>query len=261
MRFHRIWAVTLRHLYLFRRSYDKLTEAFYWPVVDLLLWGITSSYLSSVSSNLGNIIFALVGAVLFWNLIIRAQGDVSMGILEEVWNKNLVNLFVSPLRFSEWVSAFVILGIIKATASFTVAATVAFLLYKVSILQIGWYLFPMGALLLMTGWWLGFLLSGFILRYGTKVQTIAWTFVWIMSPFSAVYFPLSALPQWVQVVANFIPSSYVFESMRQSIHTGTVDANKLWISLGLNIVYLILALIFLRKSFNKVLQKGLVKVY
>ncbi|PIX73911.1 ABC transporter, partial [Candidatus Roizmanbacteria bacterium CG_4_10_14_3_um_filter_33_21] len=47
MRIHRIYAVILRFMYLFRRSYDRISDAFYWPTIDLMLWGLTSVYFRS----------------------------------------------------------------------------------------------------------------------------------------------------------------------------------------------------------------------
>lgn len=261
MKKNRIWAVLLRHLYLFRRSYDRLTEAFYWPVVDLMLWGITSTYVYKISPQAGNIIFALVGAVIFWNMILRGQGDISNGFLEELWNKNFVNLFVSPLKFNEMIVALIGVSLIKASASFAVASLFAFFLYKINVFTLGFYLIPFALLLLAFGWCLGFFVSACVLRFGTKIQTISWTLVWIFSPFSAVYFPVSALPEWAQVISRALPSSYVFESMRAVINTGSFDYKNLYISFALISVYLFLTILFIRNSFEKVLQKGLVKVY
>lgn len=261
MKLHRVWAVLLRFLYGFSHSYDRISDAFYWPTIDLLLWGITSTFIQSYApENLG-IITMIVSGILFWIIIWRGQYEITVNLLEELWNRNLINLFVAPLKFSEWIAAFVIIGIVKAIASITFASFVAFILYKVNIFQYGFYLLPFILLLIMTGWWVGFLVSGVILRFGTKVQVLAWTTAAVISPFSAVYYPLSILPDWAQKIGLVIPTTYIFEGARSVVARGYLDMNAIWISLALSIVYLVLALIFLRKSFNKVLQKGLIKVY
>jgi ABC-2 type transport system permease protein len=113
----------------------------------------------------------------------------------------------------------------------------------------------------MTGWAVGFFVAGVILRYGTRVQFIAWSLIAVISPFSALYYPLSVLPQWAQDVARFIPTSYIFEGAREIIYKGHLSLDKIYWSLGLNLIYLTLGFIFLRLSFDKVLQKGMKRVY
>jgi ABC-2 type transport system permease protein len=41
----RIAALLLRYLYLYRRSLPRAMEIFFWPVMDLLVWGFVTVYL------------------------------------------------------------------------------------------------------------------------------------------------------------------------------------------------------------------------
>lgn len=261
MKLRRIFAIVLRYIFLFRRSFDRLSDAFYWPMVDLLLWGLTSTYMRKFVPDASKIILVIISGILLWIIVWRAQYEITVNLLEDLWNRNLINIFVAPLTFWEWITSFIVLGIIKAATSFGFASLIAFILYKTNIYAYGYYLVPFALLLVMTGWWVGFFVAGMILRYGTKIQTLAWTAVMIISPFSAIYYPLSILPQWAQKVALVVPTSYIFEGAREVIDTGVVDINKLWICFGLNFFYLILSLIFIRRSFDKVLDKGLIKVF
>jgi len=261
MKIHRIYGIVLRYLYLFRHSFDRLSDAFYWPTIDIFLWGVTSMYFRSFIPKTSLIVVALISGLLFWIVLWRAQYEISVNLLEDLWNKNLINIFVSPLKFSEWISSFLILGIIKASVSLPFAMLVTYFLYKIKIFFYGFYMIPFILLLLMSGWWVGFFTSGFILRFGTKVQTLAWVLAGLISPFSAVYYPVAVLPAWARGVASFMPTSYVFEGMREVLYSGKLNMNKLIISFILNAIYLTISIIFLRKSFNKVLEKGLVKLY
>lgn len=260
MKLHRIFGIVLRYLFLFRRSFDRLSDAFYWPTIDLLVWGLTSAYLRSFAPNASPIILIIISGILLWLITWRAQYEITVNLLEDLWNKNLINVFVSPLKFSEWITSFLIVGIVKALVSVIFASGVAYLLYKVHILTYGIYLVPFFASLMLTGWAIGFFVAGLILRYGTRIQTLAWSFVAVFSPFAAIYYPLSILPQWAQVIGNLIPITYVFEGSREIIATGHIDPNKLLISFSLNAVYITFSFWFLKRSFKKVLQKGLVKV-
>lgn len=261
MKLNRIFAVILRYLFFFRKSLDRLVDAFYWPALDLLLWGITSLYFTKNILDASSFIMLIVSGIVFWIIVYRGQYEISGNLLEDLWNRNLVNMFVAPLKFSEWISAFLILGVIKATLSFSFAIFLAFILYNVRVFSYGFYILPFVLLLILTGWTMGFLIAGLILRFGTKIQAFAWTVVWVIAPFSAIYYPLSTLPDWAQKISYFIPTSYVFEGIREVIQKGTIDPNKITVSFVLNILYLILSLFFLKKSFNKVLEKGLIRLY
>jgi len=165
------------------------------------------------------------------------------------------------LKFSEWMASFILFGILKGIISLSFTCALAYLLYKVNIFIYGFYLIPFGVLLTMVGWGVGFFVAGLILQYGTRVQTLAWSMVAVISPFSGIYYPISILPAWAQKIASVLPSSYIFEGAREVLSKGYVDPNKLIISFALNCLYLVLAILFLKHSFRKVLDKGLIKVY
>lgn len=251
----------LRYMYHFKHSFDRISDAFYWPTLDLIMWGLTSVYAKSFMPQSSQIILVILSGIIFWIIIWRGQYEITVNLLEELWNRNLVNIFSTPLKFSEWLISFILVGVVKAFLSFSFAIFMAYLLYKIKIFSFGFYMIPFIISLLLSGWWVGFLVAGVILRFGSKVQTLAWTTVWILGPFSAIYYPVSILPQWAKLISSMLPMSYVFEGMREVIYKGHFDLSKLIISFILNFVYLILSIIFLRKSFDKVLEKGLVKVY
>lgn len=261
MKIHRIYAIILRFMFLFRHSYERLTDAFYWPTIDILIWGLTGLYFQQMSTNSTTVISTIMSGILFWLVVWRGQYEITVNLLEDLWNKNLINIFVSPLKFSEWIVSFLIIGFIKAVISLAFASLVAFLLYKFEIIKFGFYLIPFFFLLIMMGWSVGFFVAGIILRFGTRVQTLAWAAIAVISPFSAIYYPLSVLPNWAQTVAKFVPASYIFEGIREVMAKGTMDPKILVLSFIINLIYLILSLIFLEKSFKKILEKGLVKVY
>lgn len=261
MKLHRIYGIVLRYYFYFKHSIDRLSDVFYWPTIDLVLWGITSTYLRSIAPDASQIVLIIISGLLFWIIVWRGQYEVTVNLLSDLWDKNLVNMFVAPLKFSEWVAAFIIMGITKTVISFGFASILAFFLYKVNIFVYGFNMIPFILLLLMFGWAVGFFIAGVILRYGTKLQALAWSTIYVISPFSAVYYPVSILPKWAQTVAYFIPTSHIFEGTREVLASGHVDPQKLLISLGLNVIYLGLALWYLKKSFDTVLIRGLKSVY
>jgi ABC-2 type transport system permease protein len=261
MKLHRVWGMVLRSLYGFKHSYDKMSDAFYWPTLDLFLWGLTSAFIQKQTNGLPNILLIIVSGIVFWIIFWRAQYEITIGVLEELWNKNLVNIFITPLKFSEWVTAWIIVGILKGIVSFIYAFILALILYKTNVFVYGYSMLPFIILLLMSGWWIGFLIASVIVRYGSRVQTLAWSVPWILAPFSVIYYPLAALPEWAQVIARLIPTSYVFEGMREVLSKGELDWNKVYISFALNVLYIFLSVLLLRSSFTKLLNRGIVKLY
>lgn len=261
MKLHRIYAIILRFVYDFARQGDRVIDVFYWPTVDLLLWGLTSVFVKSFAPQLPQIIIIIVSGIVFWLIVWRAQTDMTISLLDDLWNKNLINLFVAPLKFSEWMASFLILGFLKICVSFFFAGAIAYILYQANIFVFGFYIIPFALSLMLTGWWIGFLVNGIIFRFGTRVQALAWSLVMVISPFSAIYYPVSVLPGWMQKIAGLTPPSYIFEGLRNIIETGVFDQEKFLISMALNTVYMALSIVFLWASFKKMLNRGLISLY
>lgn len=257
---HRVYAIVLKNLYFLKHSLDRKTELFYWPTIDLILWGITSLYFRELAPEYGSVVPSIVTGIILWYFLWQGQSEVNMSFLSELWYRNLVNLFITPLKFSEFILAFLISSIFKAIVAFAVTSIGALLLYQVGLFQVGLWVIPFGVILIMTGWIYAFATTGLNMRFGTKVQSISWTMVFLLSPFSAVYYPVSVLPDWAQKIASILPTSYVFESMRSIINTGKFDYNYLLYAFLLVCFYLVIALAWLRSSFSFALNQGLVKL-
>ncbi|HAV15053.1 MAG TPA: ABC transporter [Candidatus Pacebacteria bacterium] len=222
MNIGRIWAVTIRHLYLFIHSLDRLTDMVYWPIMDIILWGFTTQYVQQRNVSLPHVALAILTALVFWQVVWRANYEISVNLLEEMWNANLVNMFSTPLKPLEWVSAVMLIGLLKMLITLGVGVGAVWFLYSLNIFTIGWLFLPCIALLMASGWFMGFLGSSFIIIGGTRVQTIAWTMGFLFAPFSAVFYPVSVLPVWAQMISRVLPTTYVFESMRTVLATGAI---------------------------------------
>jgi len=253
----RVWAVMLRHLYYFKHSWERWTDAFYWPAVDILLWGLTSVYIREIANSVPNLVLVILTGLVFWQVVWRSQYEITVNLLEEMWNQNMVNLFSTPLKISEWMMGLAVVGVAKMVLTAGFAFFLVFALYKVNVFQVGWLFLPMMMMLLMSGWYIGFFVAGLLIRWGKNIQTMAWAGVYLLAPFSAIYYPVSSLPEWAQKVASFIPTSYLFEGMRSMLLTGTVDQSGLLKSAGLIFGYLILSIGFFFMMFNQSKKQGL----
>jgi ABC-2 type transport system permease protein len=97
----RIYAMLLRYIYLVRGSWPRILELFYWPAVQLILWGFISKFFVTNSTWLAQASGVLMAAVLLWDVLFRAHLGVSLAFFEEMYSRNLGHLFVSPLRVWE----------------------------------------------------------------------------------------------------------------------------------------------------------------
>ncbi|MBD3363008.1 hypothetical protein GF362_04780 [Candidatus Dojkabacteria bacterium] len=258
---NRIYGIILRHTFQSMHSITRMMDTIFWPVIDLLLWGLTSKYIESSTVSIPNILLMVVSGIIFWMLVYRNQNMITVSMLEDFWNRSFMHYFVAPVKFWEYILGTLLFALSKLGLTFVLSIFIAFILYQTNLFVLGFSLIPFILNLLLTGWWVGFLVMGIILRYGSKVEILAWSFVAILSPFSAVYYPIEILPMWAQNIATLIPTSYIFEGMREVINEGILDWNKIIISFMLNTGYLILTLIYLKYCYKKVLNKGLVKVF
>jgi ABC-2 type transport system permease protein len=257
MSIKRILAMTQRYFYTLRHTYDRLTDLFYWPLMDLLIWGLTGLYFAQLNSKSPFTITVILTGLIFWIITWRAQYEITLNLLTELWDMNLVNIFSSPLTIYEWIASVMLFGGIKSVISLTFSALIAFLLYHYDFFQFGWWVIPIAINLVLAGWTIGFIVSAVIIRFGMRIQTIAWSAPYIIAPLSALYYPLSILPIWAQKIAIFIPTSYIFEAMRQHIYTHIISIDKIIISFALNVVYLVLSICLFICMFNKSKKLGL----
>lgn len=259
MSIQRILGVFFRYFYVLRKGPQQLSDLFYWPLVDILLWGLTSAWIQS-QTNSPNLPLILLTGLIFWQITWRGSVDISVSLLQEFWHRNLVNLFSTPLKISEWISGIILLCFCKLLITISFGAGVVYLLYSLNVFTVGWAFLPFAFSLLIFGWALGFLAASAIIYWGHQVEALAWMIGFIFAPFSAVFYPLQILPEWAQTVAWCLPTTYVFEGMRGILRTGTFPSSYFWISMGLNALFLATSLLVFKIMFKKSRDKGLARL-
>ncbi len=253
----RIWGLMYRHLALYRRSWPRLLELTYWPTLQLCIWGFTASFFAArLGSNGAVTIGLLLGAVLLWEIALRSQMGVAVGFLEEIWSRNLGHVFVSPLRPHELVTALIAISILRTAVGIIPAAVLAWALYAFNILSLGPVLFLFVINLMAMGWWVSLGVVSLILRHGAGAEALAWSVLFGLTPFSAVFYPVSVLPAAVRPIALALPSAHVFEGMRTMIATGAIAWDQLAWASGLNIVWLAAGALLFTSQFRAARTRG-----
>ncbi|TCZ64028.1 ABC transporter permease [Roseicella aquatilis] len=245
----RIWGLIYRHLALYRRSWPRVLELMYWPVLQMVVWGFVTAYLAGVQNNVTSVAAGvLLGGVLLWEVALRSQMGFSISFLEEIWSRNLGHVFVSPLRPRELVAGLMGMSVIRVLVGVTPAALLAWALYGFGILRLGPVVVAFFAALLMMGWAVALGVTSLILRYGAGAEALAWSVLFGLTPFAAVFYPVAILPAWLQPVALALPASHVFEGMRAALLHGEIEWGHLAAAFALDGVWLaLMAWVFMRQ--------------
>lgn len=255
--FRRVLAVMLRHLYVLRRSWPRLLELAYWPLIQMVLWGFVTKFFLGHSSWVAEAAGVLISAVLLWDVLFRANLGVSLPFIEEMWSRNLAQMFVSPLRDAELITALILMSLIRTLISVTPAALLALPFFDVWVFELGVPLVAFFTNLLVFGAVIGLTVAALILRFGLGAESLCWLGIFLLAPVSAIYYPVSALPEWLQLIALSLPAAHVFEGMRGVLFDGAFSWNHFFWAVGLNAVLLSLATLFFLHMMKMARIKGL----
>jgi ABC-2 type transport system permease protein len=253
----RVVALIVRYLYLMRTSWPRLLELAYWPTVQMILWGLITKFLVGHTDLLAEASGLLLAAVLLWDVLFRAQLGVALPFFEEMYSRNLGNLFVSPLRPGELVMALMVISVLRTLIGVGAAAGLAVVLYRYSIFEMGLPLLAFFVNLMVMGWAIGLMVVALVLRYGLGAEGLAWAIIFAFAPLSGIYYPVSTLPAGLQPLALSLPSAHVFEGMRATLQENRFAWNHFWSAVGLNVIYLAVGVGLLLLAFHVARKRGL----
>ncbi|HZW60645.1 MAG TPA: ABC transporter permease [Candidatus Babeliales bacterium] len=259
--FSPIWAIVLRHARMWRRDLNLLLGTFYWPMLDILIWGFLGSWIqqSQLVGFKNYEMVALLG-ILLWQFVGRGCNIIMIAFNEELWSYNIVNLFSLPLRIRDW-----IIGIILFYA-FTMVLTTIFGIVVCAL----FYTIPMGEFiytmliftppLCLAGIWIGFTCLQIVVLLGKRGAELGFVVGWFFLPFSGAYYPVDVLPYWGQMLSYCLPMSYVFKGMRSYLMYNQDPTPYLIKGYVLGIIYAIAAILLFVYCFNRTKQKGIARL-
>jgi ABC-2 type transport system permease protein len=261
VRWRPIAGIVLRQIYLFRSSPVRLLPTFAWVAIDIVVWGFITRYLNRVSGGHVDFVPSLLGAVLFWDFFTRIMQGVTTAFFEDVWSRNFLNLFATPLSISEYVTGLVLTSVATSLIALFAMLVLATLVFGLSFVSLGLMLIPFVLVLFLFGVALGITASAMVLRLGPASEWLVWPMPALLSPFVGVYYPLSTLPAWMRDVSYLLPPSYVFEGMRALVNGQSFTASALAAGAALSIVQLLLAGYFFARVFRYTVRSGLLARY
>lgn len=257
MNLMRVWAIVIKFWFDTKRDMFRLFDVFWWPAFNLFVWGLLSTYLSKLSNGSVNFVLLFLAGTIFWSFFDRASRDISRSMVEELWNRNLPNIFSTPLTLTEYLAGVLIVAFIKLVIGSAFLLLLAKLFYGFQISVLGWPVVGIMAGLMIFGWSVSFIIQSCVLRFGHTVEVFIWAVTVLLQPFSCVFYPLSALPEWAQWVARGFPSMYLFEQMRAIISGIPVQPSDIIMPVVLNTAYLILSVVFFYRTFGYAKANGL----
>jgi ABC-2 type transport system permease protein len=261
MNFKRTSAIVLRQFYLMRDSFSRVLPLFAWVAIDMVLWGFITKYLNTVTSPGFDFVPLLLGAALLWDFFSRVMHGITMAFFEDVWSRNFLNIFASPLSIAEYLTGLVATSIATSSIGLVVMLFLATAVFGLSFFTYGLIFVPFLLILFLFGIALGIFGCAVVLRFGPASEWFIWPVPALISPFAGVFYPLSTLPKWMQYLAHILPPSYVFEGMRTVVSGGTVPvAALLWAGV-LVVLYIFLACRFFIHVYQHAVRTGLIARY
>jgi len=256
MKFHRIYALYLRHFYLIKSSFPRILDLIYWPTIQIILWGFISKFFTMHSDFYNHTVGIILTAAILYDFLFRSSISFNMLFLEEIWSRNFTNLFISPLKISEIITALTCTALIRTLIGIVPAILLASPFFGVSIFNLGPSLMLLLLSLYTFGMTLGLLVVSGLLRYGPAFENVAWSSLFLLAPLGCIYYPLSILPDWLQIFAKALPLVYIFEEVRSILLNSVVNYSNIISALVLNFIYFLLSVFIFFKAFDEARRRG-----
>jgi ABC-2 type transport system permease protein len=257
----RTLAIPLRQLYLMQGSPARILPMFAWVAIDMFTWGFITKYLNAVSGSGFNFVPSLLGAVLLWDFFVRVMQGVTTTFFEDVWSRNFLNIFATPLTISEYVRGLVLSSIATSSLGLIVMLVLATAVFGLPAFVYGALLIPYLLVLFVFGISLGVIGCGIVLRLGPASEWLIWPIPALISPLVGVFYPLSTLPAWIRYLSRLLPPSYVFENMRNIVLKRAGSPSALFIGGALDLLFLLFASWFFGYIYHHAVRTGLIARY
>ena len=256
MRWHKIYGLSLRHIYLIKSSFPRILDLIYWPSIQVFLWGFISEFFTISSSYYSNTVGVILTAAILYDFLFRSSISYNMMFLEEIWSRNFTNLFIAPIKISEIIAALTMTAIFRTMIGLIPAVFLAIPLFGVSIFKLGIPLLFLLIALYVFGIGLGLLVTSGLLRFGPSFENIAWASLFFLAPLGCIYYPIEILPHSLQIIAKALPLVHIFEEMRNILINETINNLAILKSLFISLIYFFIGVIVFYKAYYEAKIKG-----
>ena len=256
MNWSKIFALSLRHIYLIKGSFPRILDLIYWPTIQIFLWGFISKFFTLNSDYYSNTVGIILTAAILYDFLFRASISFNMMFLEEIWSRNFTNLFIAPIKISEIITSLTLTAIIRTLIGLVPAVLISIPLFGVSILKLGLPLLFLLIGLYLFGISLGLFVTSGLLRFGPSFENIAWASLFFLAPLGCIYYPIEILPNILQIIAKGLPLVHIFEEMRSILMNNSVNYINIFISILISLFYFFLGVIVFYISYFGAKKRG-----
>tara|TARA_B100000963_G_scaffold236476_1_gene206712 strand:- start:9592 stop:10383 length:792 start_codon:yes stop_codon:yes gene_type:complete len=256
MNWNKIFALSLRHVYLIKGSFPRILDLIYWPTIQIFLWGFISKFFTLSSSYYNNTVGIILSAAILYDFLFRSSISYNMMFLEEIWSRNFTNLFIAPIKIKELITALTFTAIFRTLIGLVPAALIAIPLFGISIFKIGLPLVFLLTALYIFGVTLGLLVTSGLVRFGPSFENIAWASLFFLAPLGCIYYPIEILPEWLQLIAKLLPLVHIFEEMRNILINDVINYFEISKGISLSILYFIIGVMVFYWSYDGAKKRG-----
>ena len=256
MNWNKIFALSLRHIYLIKGSFPRILDLIYWPTIQIFLWGFISKFFTLSSSYYNNTVGIILSAAILYDFLFRSSISYNMMFLEEIWSRNFTNLFIAPIKLSEIIIALTLTAIFRTLIGLVPASILAIPFFGVSIFEIGVPLLFLLLTLYIFGVTLGLLVTSGLIRFGPSFENIAWASLFFLAPLGCIYYPIEILPFWLQIISKLLPLVYIFEEMRNILIYDITNYFQIFKAIFISILYFVLGVAVFFFSYSGAKNRG-----
>ena len=256
MNLNKIFALSLRHVYLIKGSFPRILDLIYWPTIQIFLWGFISKFFTLNSSYFENTVGIILSAAILYDFLFRSSISYNMMFLEEIWSRNFTNLFIAPIKISEIIAALTFTAIFRTLIGLVPAAFLTIPLFSVSIFEIGIPLIFLLITLYIFGVTLGLLVTSGLIRFGPSFENIAWASLFFLAPLGCIYYPIEILPDWLQFIAKLLPLVHIFEEMRNILIYDILNYLHILKAILISFIYFIFGVLVFYMSYEGAKNRG-----
>ena len=253
---NKIFALSLRLIYLIKGSFTRILDLIYWPTIQIFLWGFISKFFTLNSSFYENTVGIILSAAILYDFLFRSSISYNMMFLEEIWSRNFTNLFIAPIKLNEIIAALTFTAIFRTLIGLIPASLLAIPFFGVSIYKIGLPLIFLLTTLYIFGVTLGLLVTSGLIRFGPSFENIAWASLFFLAPLGCIYYPIEILPDWLQIIAKVLPLVHIFEEMRNILIYDIVNYSQILKAVFIAFIYFVIGIIIFYLSYDGAKNRG-----
>ena len=256
MKFYKLKAMIYRDFLLYKRIRWKIFQFLYFPIITTLVWGLFSVFARDFSLEAGLIILSVN---ILWSFASLNQTNTNTTIMSDTWTGSFKQIILSGISEYEYIISRII------------SSTIISIFVGISLMVIAYYFFGLTIiaqkltevsivviLTLMSSIGLSVLIASMIIIMGRYYDFLSWTASQLFFFLSAPFYPVSLFPVALQFIANFMPFTFIFESMRNLATTGEVSSSLLINATILSCAYFFLSLPIYKYIFQRARKNGMI---